>query len=111
MGYAVVMHHLPGDGTSHWYWVLYDLPATIDHIDAGVPPAAKLGTNSVNPTLGYAPPCSKGPGAKVYTLTVYALSAQPTLPNPSVVSRDVLLKAISGTVLAESTLNVTYSRP
>jgi phosphatidylethanolamine-binding protein (PEBP) family uncharacterized protein len=112
VGYAVVMHHVPGPGDTHWYWVLYDIPATVDHIDAdATPPAAKVGTNSVNRNLAYAPPCSKGPGAKVYTLTVYALSGQPKLADPSAVSRDVLLASLNGLVLAEAHIDVTYTRP
>jgi phosphatidylethanolamine-binding protein (PEBP) family uncharacterized protein len=108
VGYAVIMHHLPGPGDAHWYWVLYDIPATVDHIDAGVTPTAKVGTNSVNNQLAYAPPCSKGPGAKTYT--AYALSAQPTLPNPDAASRDALLTALDGLILDEAHLDVTYTR-
>ena len=38
-----------------------------------------VGSNSVNDRTEYAPPHSKGPGAKTYILTVYALSAPPQL--------------------------------
>lgn len=38
------------------------------------------------------------------------LSAQPSLPDPSTVSRDVLLTAIDGLVLGTVTLDVTYDR-
>ena len=110
VGYAVVMHHVPGSGDAHSYWVLYDIPATVDHIDAGVNPAASVGTNSVNNHLAYAPPCSKGPGAKTYTVTAYALSAQPTLPKPAAASRAALLAALDGLILAEAHLDVTYTR-
>jgi phosphatidylethanolamine-binding protein (PEBP) family uncharacterized protein len=109
VGYAVIMHHVPGPGDTHWYWVLYDIPATVDHIDAGVNPTAKVGTNSVNNQLAYAPPCSKGPGAKTYTLTAYALSGQPKL-TPAAASRDALLTALDGLILAEAHLDVTYTR-
>lgn len=111
VGYAVVMHHVPGTGDTHWYWVLYDLPATIDHIDAGRTPTAKVGTNSVNNQLAYAPPCSKGPGEKTYTLTAYALSGQPKLANPSAASRETLLTTLDGLILAQAHLDVTYTRP
>ena len=110
VGYAVAMHHVPGPGDTHWYWVLYDIPAEVTHIDAGVTPVAKVGTNSVNGRSEYTPPCSKGPGEKVYTITVYALSAPPDLPDPSVVTRDVLLAAIDGSVLASADIDVTYDR-
>jgi len=110
VGYAVAMHHVPGPGDTHWYWVLYDIPEAVTHIDAGVTPVAKVGTNSVNGRSEYTPPCSKGPGAKLYTITVYALSALPDLPDPSVVTRDVLLAAIDGEVLASAEMDVTYDR-
>ena len=41
---------------------------------------------------------------------VYALSAQPALAGDTAVSRDVLLAAIEGSVLASATLDVTYER-
>ena len=111
VGYAVAMHHVPGPGDTHWYWVLYDIAPTVDHLDAAaVPSGVKVGTNSVNANTEYAPPCSKGPGAKVYTFTVYALSAVPDLPDPTLVTRDVMLAAIRGTVLAAAHIDVTYDR-
>jgi phosphatidylethanolamine-binding protein (PEBP) family uncharacterized protein len=110
VGYAVVMHTEPGPGDTHWYWVLYDIAPTIDHLETDSTPPAEVGTNSVNGRIGYAPPCSKGPGPKVYTFTVYALSGRPDLPGPAAVSRPVLLGALDGLILAEARLNVTYTR-
>jgi phosphatidylethanolamine-binding protein (PEBP) family uncharacterized protein len=111
VGYALAMHHTPGPGDTHWYWVLFDIPASVDHAESGINPVSKVGTNSANRVLGYAPPCSKGPGTKLYTITVYALSKQPQLGDPTTVSRDVLLTAIDGLVLAEAHLDLTYERP
>jgi len=108
---AVIMHHVPGPGDTHWYWVLYDIPATVTALPQNVTGLGTLGNNSVNSRAEYAPPCSKGPGAKLYTYTVYALSAAPqlTLPHEQV-SRDVLLAAIQNLILASATLNVVYTR-
>ena len=109
--FAVVMHHIPGPGDSHWYWVVYNIPANITSLEKNVTGIGTLGNNSVNGETKYAPPCSKGPGEKVYTYTVYALSAEPQLSVPaSEVSRDVLLKAIKDITLASGSLNVTYTR-
>lgn len=70
-----------------------------------------LGTNSVNNQVGFSPPCSKGPGEKIYTYTVYALSAEPQLTVlASKVNRAVLLAAIKAITLASAELNVKYSR-
>jgi phosphatidylethanolamine-binding protein (PEBP) family uncharacterized protein len=110
VGYAIVMHTQPPEGGAHWYWVLYDIAPEVDHLDENAVPPATAGTNSVNGANAYAPPCSKGPGPKAYTFTVYALSGQPDLPDRSSVSRVTLLDAIDGLVLAEAHLDVTYAR-
>lgn len=109
--FAVVMHHIPGPGDSHWYWVVYNILANVTSLEKNVTGIGTLGNNSVNGETKYAPPCSKGPGEKVYTYTVYALSAEPQLSAPaSEVSRDVLLDAIKDITLASASLNVTYTR-
>jgi len=109
--FAVVMHHVPGPGDTHWYWVLYDIPAEVQSLPQNVTGVGTLGTNSVNGRTTYAPPCSKGPGTKEYTYTVYALSTSPQFDVPSSeVSRDVLLAAIQDITLDSTILNVTYTR-
>ncbi|MRR52408.1 MAG: YbhB/YbcL family Raf kinase inhibitor-like protein, partial [Rhodocyclaceae bacterium] len=109
--YAVVMHHIDPEGKTKWYWVLYDIPATTRHLPRNVSGVGKLGNNSVNGRTGYAPPHSKGPGAKNYVYTVYALSAPVQLDvPPAQVSRDVLLSAMKDRVLAAAELKVVYTR-
>lgn len=109
--YAVIMHHIASPEDIHWYWVLYDIPQEVTTLSKNSAGIGTLGTNSVNGKTAYAPPCSKGPGPKVYTFTVYALSRQPELSVPaSKVNRDVLLDAIRDITLANAELNVTYTR-
>lgn len=109
--FAVVMHHVPGPGDTHWYWVMYNIPVNVTSLEKNVTGIGILGNNSVNRTTVYAPPCSKGPGEKIYTYTVYALSAEPQFSvSASDVSRDVLLDAIKNITLASASLNVTYTR-
>ena len=109
--FAVIMHHIPGPNDSHWYWVLYDVPANVTSLEENSTGIGTLGNNSVNSKTEYAPPCSKGPGEKIYTYTVYALSAEPQLSVPaSDVTRDVLLDAIKDITLASAALNVSYTR-
>jgi len=110
VGYALAMHHIPGPGDTHWYWVVYDIPPTTLSVDAGATNFGTFGTNSVNDEGVYAPPCSKGPGEKLYTITVYALSAVPNLPDPAAVDRDTLLAAIADITLASASMDVTYER-
>jgi phosphatidylethanolamine-binding protein (PEBP) family uncharacterized protein len=109
--FAVVMHHIPPEVTPHWYWVVYNVPPSVAKLAKNVQGIGTLGNNSVNGKTEYSPPCSKGPGTKTYTYTVYALSAEPqfTIPAPKV-NRDALLAAIKDLTLASAQLNVTYSR-
>jgi hypothetical protein len=66
----------------------------------------------VNGKNTYTPPCSQGPGAKIYVITVYALSEQPTITlAANKITMDVLLDAISTKTLAKSVLSVSYTRP
>ena len=110
MSYAIVMHHTAAADDVHWYWVLYNIPADITQLAQNSISIGTLGTNSVNDRNEYAPPCSKGPGPKTYTYTIYALSASPQLAT-GVVDRDTLLAAISDITVASATLDVVYSRP
>ncbi len=105
------MHHIPGPGDSHWYWILYDIPADVHSLAENVSGIGLLGSNSVNDRTAYAPPCSKGPGQKVYTYTVYALAKSPQFTvAPAQVSRNLLLTAIQYRTLASAELNVHYTR-
>jgi phosphatidylethanolamine-binding protein (PEBP) family uncharacterized protein len=109
--YAVIMHHVAGPGDTHWYWVLYDIPANVTGLSKNSVGVGILGTNSVNDKTAYTPPCSKGPGEKTYTYTIYALSAQPRFAVPaSEVNREVLLAAMQDITLASAELHVTYAR-
>ncbi len=110
-GFAVIMHHVASPTDIHWYWVLYDVPAGVSSLEKNSQGVGTLGTNSVNGKTANAPPCSKGPGPKTYTYTVYALSSRPQLSvPPSQVDRQVLLEAIRNITLASAELHVTYTR-
>jgi len=105
------MHHVAGPGDVHWYWVLYNVPAGTTNLPTNVKGVGTLGNNSVDSKLAYSPPCSKGPGRKTYTYTVFALSAAPQIGvDASAVTRDVLLAAIQDRTLSSATLTVTYNR-
>jgi phosphatidylethanolamine-binding protein (PEBP) family uncharacterized protein len=111
VSYAVVMHHVAGPGDVHWYWLLYGISAGVTQIAEGATVPTILGNNSVNARNEYAPPCSKGPGQKAYTFTVYALSKAPTFAVGTAVTRDALLAAIATNTLGSSSMTVTYERP
>lgn len=108
--FALIMHHIAPDQTK-WYWILYNIPADVKSLPKNVKGVGTLGNNSVNERTEYAPPHSKGPGAKTYVYTVYALSAPPALTvPPERVNRDVLLAAMKDRTLATADLSVTYTR-
>ena len=109
--YAVIMHHIAPE-TIHWYWVLYGIPPEVTGLPTNVQGIGTLGNNINNGLAEYSPPCSKGPGDKTYTYTVYALSAQPQLSVPaSQVNRAVLLDAIKDITLASAEMSVVFARP
>jgi Raf kinase inhibitor-like YbhB/YbcL family protein len=109
--FAVIMDHFPGPGDVKWYWTLYNIPADVHGLPKNIRGIGTLGNNSVNRQLGYAPPHSKGPGAKTYFITVYALSApvEISLP-PAQVNRNVLLNAMKEKILDSAQLKFTYDR-
>ena len=109
--FAITMHHIPPTGDKHVYMVLYDIPSTISSIPEAVNNIGKWGINTVNGQNKYTPPCSVGPGPKVYIITVYALSAAPVITIPQQqVTMDVVLSAIAPLKLASSEISVTYTR-
>ena len=110
--FALTMHHYPPAGEEkHVYLVVYDLPATLDHLEAGIT-LGRWGSNTVNRKAAYTPPCSQGPGRKEYILTVYALLQAPVFTEAGgAVTMDALLEAVQDTTLATATLTVGYVRP
>ena len=109
--YAVTMHTVPPTGSNHVYICLYNIASTITTIPQAVTGVGIWGINTVNGQMNYTPPCSQGPGAKIYVITVYALSKQPVITvAQNAVTMDVLLSAMSTITLANSILTVTYTR-
>jgi phosphatidylethanolamine-binding protein (PEBP) family uncharacterized protein len=111
VAFALIMHHEASSTDIHWYWVLYNIPASVHCVTRNVSGIGTLGTNSVNDRNEYSPPCSQGPGLKAYIFTVYALSADPVINIPQgYVTREVLLNSIKKITLSSSKMRVYYSR-
>ncbi len=107
--YALIMDHVVPGGDKKWYWTVYDIPANITSLPKNSQSVGKLGTGFKG-AVGYEPPHSKGPGAKTYVLTLYALSSPLNFTqSPREVNREVLLAAMKGKVLASSSLRVVYT--
>jgi len=109
--YAIIMHHIDREGKTKWYWTLWNIPADVTSLPKNSTKIGILGSNEMSRIPGYGPPNSKGPGTKVYTITLYALSDKLSLSvSPSRVNRDVLLEAMKGLILDTSELKVSHTR-
>lgn len=90
------------------YWVISNIPADVTGLEKNSKGVGTAGLNDKKRT-GYDPMNSKGPGAKEYHITLYALSAEPKL-EAGKFNRADLLKAVKDITLAETTLTYTYER-
>tara|TARA_R110002153_G_scaffold99102_5_gene234409 strand:- start:30684 stop:32954 length:2271 start_codon:yes stop_codon:yes gene_type:complete len=106
--YGLIKHHNAPDGV-HWYWTMYNIDTDVTQVNSNET-LGILGTNSVNDLNAYAPPCSKGPGEKSYSYTIYALSAPVALDNNIKVDRETLLAAMQDITLGSAQLTVSYER-
>lgn len=90
------------------YWLVYNIPTTVDHLDKNDKTTGTVGLNDKK-KAGYDPMCSKGPGAKKYHITLYALSTEVKIAKGND-NRSAFLKAIKDVTLAETTLDFVYER-
>ena len=97
------------DSGKHFYFILFNIPKDAKSIGKAVPGVGTYGQNFLGRSLGYTPPCSQGPGAKKYTITIYALSTLLDL-NASEVTLQTLESAMANKILAQTGISVTYTR-
>jgi phosphatidylethanolamine-binding protein (PEBP) family uncharacterized protein len=90
------------------YWLLYNIPPDVTSLPRNANGIGVAGYNDKDRT-DYDPMCSRGPGAKEYHITVYALSKIPDWPAAKVARAD-LLRTIGPITLAEGTLSFKYAR-
>jgi hypothetical protein len=96
------MHTIPPTGDKHVYFVLYNIPATT----SSIPDNSKSGKTT------YTPPCSQGPGAKTYIITLYALNGSPTITVPkNQVTVDILSAGMKNKIVDSAVMSVTYTKP
>ena len=113
---ALIMDTVPGpvrpgevDTGKHFYLTIFNIPKTVTSIPAGATDIGTLGQNFQGKTPGYTPPCSQGPGAKKYSIYLYALSSKLTL-SATEATESSLLTAMTGKVITSASLDVFYSR-
>jgi Raf kinase inhibitor-like YbhB/YbcL family protein len=111
--FALIMHHLDPEGKTKIYWVLYNIDPTVTSLAKNSKDVGTMGQSTVHNRVEYAPPHSKGPGAKKYIITLYALSSKLDLKSngSQPVTADDLTAAMKGKILAQDDLNVIYTRP
>jgi len=109
---AITMYHFPPTGEKHVYLVLYNIPTTTTSLPDNSRSIGTFGINTVDGKTTYTPPCSQGPGPKVYYLKAYALNANPTIQvSANQVTMDILVAGMAGKVLDSALMTVTYTRP
>ena len=109
--FALLLSTIPTPGTVKYDWVLYNIPVSTTGLVKDSFLVGTTGLGDDGPGLIYDPPCSQGPGAKVYTWTLYALSGIPTFPVPAAqVTGAVVSSAISSLTLGSASLSLSYSR-
>jgi phosphatidylethanolamine-binding protein (PEBP) family uncharacterized protein len=104
--YALIMDHVAPGGDKKWYWTVYDIPSSTSSLPKDSQKIGKIGTGFKG-QVGYEPPHSKGPGAKTYVLTMYALSSP--LEISGTPGREELVAAMKDRVLASSSLRVVHT--
>lgn len=110
--YAITMYTIPPTGEKHVYLVLYNIPVTAISIPDNSKSIGIFGINTVDGKTTYTPPCSQGPGAKIYVLTLYALNALPTFSVPSnQVTMAILQASMKNKIVDSAVMSVTYTRP
>ena len=110
--YALTMYTIPPTGDKHVYIVLYNIPASTSSIPDNSKSIGVFGINTVDGKTTYTPPCSQGPGAKIYVLTLYAINAPPTISVPNTqVTMDILLAGMKNKIVDSAVMSVTYTRP
>jgi phosphatidylethanolamine-binding protein (PEBP) family uncharacterized protein len=113
---TIIMDSIPGPARpgetsteNHFYITNFNIPSSVHSIPEGNKNIGELGQNFLGRALGYTPPCSQGPGAKIYTITIYALSEKIDLP-PALATESTLLSAMDGKILEKTKIDLTYSR-
>ncbi len=109
--FALLLSTIPTPGTVKYDWVLYNIPPSTTSLAKDSFLVGTTGLGDDGPGLTYDPPCSQGPGAKVYTWTLYALSGTPTFAVPATqVTGTIVSSTIASLTLASASINLSYSR-
>lgn len=95
------------------HWVIYNIPGTSDHLSEGVPPSENLSDGTRQgfndfPSIGYGGPCPPPGKPHRYFFKLYCLDTKLNIKGK--VTKEALLLAMKGHVLAEASLMGIYKR-
>jgi Raf kinase inhibitor-like YbhB/YbcL family protein len=111
--YALIVDDPDAPSGIFTHWILFNLPANVCQISEGIPPQMQLqdgtiqGKNDFGRT-GYSGPCPPSGPAHRYRFILYALDNKLDLNSSA--TKEQLLNAIRGHIIAESQLIGTYQR-
>jgi Raf kinase inhibitor-like YbhB/YbcL family protein len=105
VAYAIIFHDLDvslmGGTDDVLHWMAWNIPASANGIPEGsLPPGSVQGNNITNQPNYMGPGAPAGPRYHHYVFELYALSAN--LDLPATASRDDLLKAMQGKIVAKA---------
>lgn len=113
-GFALLVEDMDAPEGIFTHWIIYNIPVSISHLPAGIPPQDSLpngirqGINGFG-RLGYSGPCPPlEDKAHRYFFTLYSLSYLPELPRR--IQRDELVKVIQPYTLAMANMIGIYQR-
>jgi Raf kinase inhibitor-like YbhB/YbcL family protein len=103
--YAIIMHDvdvaLQNNTGDVLHWMAWNIPASANGIPEGsLPPGSVQGNNLMGQPSYFGPGAPAGPRYHHYIFELYALNA--TLDLPATATRDDLLKAMQGKVVAKA---------
>jgi Raf kinase inhibitor-like YbhB/YbcL family protein len=111
-GFALIVEDPDAPGGDFTHWILYNLPPSLRWLpedvrrDQILPNGAMQGRNSFQ-RIGYGGPCPPG-GTHNYAFRLYALDV--LLELPAAATKEDLLEAMQGHVLAEAQMIGRYTR-
>ena len=110
--FALIFDDPDAPGSTWVHWVLFNLPAEARSLPANVPPDPKLANGAVHGSnswgsIGYGGPCPPD-GEHRYFFKLYALDI--LLEPEEGATKEQLLEAMEGHIVAETELMGTYSR-
>ncbi|OPY27269.1 MAG: putative kinase inhibitor protein [Methanocella sp. PtaU1.Bin125] len=111
--YAVICEDPDAPGGTFIHWVMYNIPPGYDRLDEGIRQEAELDNGAMQGktdfgSVGYGGPAPPRGKLHRYEFTVYALGERLNLP-PGL-TRDELVEAMEGHVLAKGTITGLYGR-